>query len=243
MLPKIDVPIYNVELPLTKKKIRYRPFLVKEEKLLMMAMESEDFKGVITTIKQIANNCILDEIDIDELPVTDIEFLFLHLRARSVSEVVELSYKCNNTVKDDDGKEKPCNHIVKLNFNIFDVKPEFNENHKNKIELSKQLGIVMRYPTFESIEQIEDVSDVEKVFTILTTCIDYIYDDENIYYAKDVTKEELVEFIDGMTREQFEKVKEFFDTMPKLRKRVDFKCGRCGYSENIEVEGIQNFFG
>jgi hypothetical protein len=243
MLPKIDVPIYNVELPLTKKKIRYRPFLVKEEKLLMMAMESDDFKGVLTTIKQVANNCILDEVDVDDLPVTDIEFLFLHLRARSVSEVVELNYKCNNTVKNDEGNDKTCNHIVKLDFNIFDIKPTFDEKHSNKIELSKDLGIVMRYPTFESVEQIEDVDDIQKVFSILATCIDYIYDADNMYYAKDVTKEELIEFIDSMSREQFEKVKTFFDTMPKLKKNVEFKCGKCGYSENIEVEGIQNFFG
>jgi hypothetical protein len=243
MLPKIDVPIYNVELPLTKKKIRYRPFLVKEEKLLMMAMESDDFKGVMTTIKQVANNCILDQIDVEDLPVTDIEFLFLHLRARSVSEVVELNYKCNNTVKGDDGDEKTCNHIVKLDFNIFDIKPTHDDRHSNKIELSKDLGIVMRYPTFESVEQIEDVDDIQKVFSILATCIDYIYDADNIYYAKNVTKEELIEFIDSMSREQFDKVKTFFDTMPKLKKNVDFKCGRCGYSENIEVEGLQNFFG
>jgi DNA-directed RNA polymerase subunit M/transcription elongation factor TFIIS len=242
MLPKIDVPMYSVELPLTKKKIRYRPFLVKEEKLLMMAMESNDFGGIMTTIKQVANNCILDEIDIDNLPVTDIEFLFLQLRARSVSEVVELSYKCNNTVKDDEGNEKTCNHIVKFDFNIFDIKPTFDEKHTNKIELSPELGIVMRYPTFESIEMIEEDSDVNKVFSILDTCVDYIYDKDNVYYAKDATKEEIREFIESMTRDQFEKVKNFFDTMPKLKKRVDFKCGKCGYSENIEVEGLQNFF-
>jgi DNA-directed RNA polymerase subunit M/transcription elongation factor TFIIS len=242
MLPKIDVPIYNVELPLSKKKIRYRPFLVKEEKLLMMAMEANDVKGITMAIKQIANNCILDEIDIDDLPVTDIEFLFLQLRARSVNEIVELSYKCNNTIADVEGNEKTCDHIVKIDFNIFDIKPTFDEKHTNKIELSPELGVVMRYPTFESIELIEDESDVNKVFSILDTCIDYIYDKDNIYYAKDTTKEELREFIEGMTREQFEKVKNFFDTMPQLKKRVDFKCGKCGYSENIEVEGLQNFF-
>jgi DNA-directed RNA polymerase subunit M/transcription elongation factor TFIIS len=243
MLPKIDVPIYNVELPLTKKKIRYRPFLVKEEKLLMMAMESEDVKGVTTTIKQIANNCILDEVDVDDLPVLDLEFLFLQLRARSVNEIVEMNYKCNNIIKDEEGGGKSCDHVVKVEFNIFDIKPTFDEKHTNKIELSAELGIVLRYPTFESIEMIDDVNDVEKVFSILSTCIDYIYDAENIYYTKDATKEEIDNFIDGMTREQFEKVKVFFDTMPRLKKKVDFKCGKCGYSEEIEVEGIQNFFG
>jgi hypothetical protein len=242
MLPKIDVPIYELDLPLTKKKIRYRPFLVKEEKLLMMAMESDDLKGVMTTIKQVANNCLLDELDVDNLPVMDIEYLFLHLRARSVSEVVELSYKCNNKVKDEEGKEKTCNHIVKFDFNIFDIKPTFDAKHTNKIELSGELGLVMRYPSFESVEQIEGSSDVEKVFSILTNCIDYIYDKENVYYTKDVSKEELEEFIDSMTREQFDKVKQFFDTIPKLAKKVNFTCGKCGYSEEIEIEGIQNFF-
>jgi DNA-directed RNA polymerase subunit M/transcription elongation factor TFIIS len=243
MLPKIDVPMYSVELPLTKKKVRYRPFLVKEEKLLMMAMEADDIKGITTTIKQIVNNCILDEIDVDSLPVMDIEFLFLQLRARSVNEIVELSYKCNNILKDDEGTEKICNHIVKFDFNILEIKPTHDENHSNKIELNSELGIVMRYPTFESIEMIEDESDVNKVFSILTTCIDYVYDKDNIYYAKDVPSKDLNEFIESMTREQFDKVKNFFETMPKLKKKVDFKCGKCGYSENIEVEGIQNFFG
>jgi hypothetical protein len=243
MLPKIDVPIYNVELPLSKKKIRYRPFLVKEEKLLMMTMESEDLKAVTTTIKQIANNCILDEVDVDHLPVTDIEFLFLQLRARSVSEVVELNYKCNNIVTDDEDKEKTCGHLVKVNFNLFDVKPIYDENHTNKIEFTPELGVVMKYPTFESVEEIENTEDIEKGFSILNACIDYIYDAENIYYVKDVPKQELDEFVDSMTREQFEKIKVFFDTMPKLKKKVDFKCDKCGYSENIEIEGIQNFFG
>jgi DNA-directed RNA polymerase subunit M/transcription elongation factor TFIIS len=242
MLPKIDVPIYDVQLPLTKKKIRYRPFLVKEEKLLMMAMEANDVKGITTTIKQIANNCILDDVDVDDLPVLDIEFLFLQLRARSVNEIVDLSYKCNNKIVDTEGKENTCNHIVKINFNLFDIKPIYDQTHTNKIELSSELGLVMRYPTFESIEMIEDESDVNKVFSILDNCIDYIYDRDNVYYAKDTTKEELREFIESMTRDQFEKVKNFFDTMPKLKKRVDFKCGKCGYSENIEVEGLQNFF-
>lgn len=243
MLPKIDVPMYSVELPLTKKKVRYRPFLVKEEKLLMMAMEADDSSGVTMAIKQIANNCILDEVDVDSLPVLDLEFLFLQLRARSVNEIVEMNYKCNNILKDDEGTEKSCDHIVKVEFNIFDIKPTHDENHTNKIELSSELGIVMRYPSFNSIELIEDMNDVDKVFSILNTCIDYIYDKDNIYYAKDVTTEELNEFIDSMTREQFDKIRTFFDTMPKLKKRLDFKCGKCGYSENIEVEGIQNFFG
>jgi DNA-directed RNA polymerase subunit M/transcription elongation factor TFIIS len=209
----------------------------------MMAMEADDIKGITTTIKQIVNNCILDEIDVDSLPVMDIEFLFLQLRARSVNEIVELSYKCNNILKDDEGTEKICNHIVKFDFNILEIKPTHDENHSNKIELNSELGIVMRYPTFESIEMIEDESDVNKVFSILTTCIDYVYDKDNIYYAKDVPSKDLNEFIESMTREQFDKVKNFFETMPKLKKKVDFKCGKCGYSENIEVEGIQNFFG
>jgi hypothetical protein len=242
MLPKIDVPVYTVDLPLSKQKIRYRPFLVKEEKILLMAMESDDEKAVVDAIKQIINNCCLDEIDIDKMPVLDFEFFFLNLRARSISEIVDLQYKCNNKVKDDNGEEKTCNNSVKIQLNLLDVKPEINTEHTNKIEFTGKMGMVMKYPNFKMIEMIESKSDVEKIIDIILNCIDYIYDDENIFYKKDISQEELYEFIDSLTREQFEKVQKFFDGIPKLKKDLNFKCNKCGYSENIVVEGIQNFF-
>lgn len=241
-LPKLDVPIFTIDLPLSKQKVRYRPFLVKEEKILLMAMESNDEKTVIESIKQIVNNCCLDEINIDELPVLDLELFFLHLRARSVGEIADLQYKCNNKIKTDNEEEKTCNHVVKLQVNVLEIKPEIDKNHTNKIQLSEKLGIVMKYPNFKILENITDGSEVEKIIKIITNCIDYIYDEENIYYKKDIIQEELMEFIEGMTRDQFEKIQEFFDTIPKIKKDIEFKCGKCGYQEKIAVEGIQNFF-
>jgi DNA-directed RNA polymerase subunit M/transcription elongation factor TFIIS len=241
-LPKIDVPIYTLELPLSKKKVRYRSFLVKEEKILLMAMESEDEKTVMESIKQIVNNCVLDELDVDTLPLTDLEFIFLNLRARSVGEIVNLQYKCNNKVKDAEGEEKVCNNVVQIDVNLLEIKPEINKKHNKKIELSKELGIVMRYPDFKIMESIDGATDTEKIMKIVSSCIDYIYDKETIYYRKDIEEKELVEFVDSMSREQFLKVQEFFDTLPKIKKEVDFKCNKCGHEENIVIEGLQNFF-
>lgn len=244
-LPKIDVPIHTVDLPLTKKTVRFRPFLVKEEKLLLMAMESQEQKTIIDSIKQVLNNCCLDEVDIESLPTSDLEFFFLNLRARSVGEIVELQYRCNNKVKDEAGEEKTCNHVVKFDLNILEVKPEIPANHTTKIELTKDLGIMMKYPNITAIETIEagEGSDVEKVMKIVSECIDFIYDTESIYYKKDISAEELTEFVESLTREQFSKIQEFFDTLPKIRKTVEFTCGKCGYKEDIVIEGIQNFFG
>jgi rubrerythrin len=241
-LPKIDVPVYTIDLPLSKKNVRYRPFLVKEEKLLLMAMESNEEKTVIDTIKQIINNCCLDEIDVDNLPVLDLEFFFLNLRARSIGEVVNLQYKCNNIVKDEEGNEKDCGNVVKFDVNILEIKPEENINHTNKIELSEKMGLMMNYPNFKMIGDNESLTDVEQIIKIISDCIEYIYDEDSIYYKKDITQEDLNEFIEGLTREQFSKVQDFFDTIPKIKKDVEFKCNKCGYTENITIEGIQNFF-
>ena len=242
-LPKLDVPIFTLELPLTKKKIRYRPFLVKEEKILLIAMESDDENSVMNSIVQILNNCCLDDIDIDELPVTDVEYFFLKLRARSVGEIVDLNYKCNNIVKNETGEESRCDNPVKLQVNVLEIEPTFNPEHTNKIELTEKLGIVMRYPNFKLIDKIKAKNDVDQILQTIINCVEYIYDEETIYYKKDISNEELAEFIDNLTQKQFEKLQNFFETLPSLKKEVDFKCGKCGYEEKIEIEGIQNFFG
>lgn len=240
-LPKLDVPIFELTLPLTKKKVKFRPFLVKEEKILLMASESDDANATFLAIKQIINNCCISEIDVDDLPVTDLEFFFLNLRARSVGEIVDLQYKCNNKVTNDKGEEGECGNIVKLKVNVLEIQPEIPEGHTNKIELTPKLGIMMRYPTMSMMENVEG-TEVERITSVLLDCVDYIYDEDNIYYKKDISKEELTEFFDGMTREQFAKVQGFFETLPKISKNVDFKCNKCGYHENILVEGMQSFF-
>lgn len=245
MLPKVDVPLYEITLPLMKKKVKFRPFLVKEEKILLMAAESDDQNAVILAIKQIITNCLVTKIDVDNLPIMDFEYLFLHLRARSVGETIDLQYKCNNDINEG-GEERKCNHVVKLSFNALEVEPELNSNEVNKIELTPKLGIVLKYPTFGSLDELtekNDISATELVLKTIISSIDYIYDEESLYYAKDTPKEELIDFVDSLTREQFSQIQNFFENIPKLKKKLDFKCGKCGYSDNIEVEGIQSFFG
>ncbi len=208
-----------------------------------MAMESEEADSVLLAVKQILTNCCLDDLDIEDLPITDIEFLFLNLRARSVNEVVELPYRCNNKVTKD-GEEKECGNIVKLEMNLLEIHPEVHEKKIDKIELSDKMGILIKYPSFKMVEeaQKQDGSEVDKLMNILVACIDGVYTEETIFYSKDVPKKELMEFIENLTRDQFGKIQEFFETMPKIKKDVDFHCSKCGYEERISIEGLQSFF-
>ena len=243
-LPKIDVPTYETKLISNGKTVKYRPFLVKEQKLFLMAAQSTDEKETVDVVKQVLNNCILSDIDVDDLPTFDLEHLFMQLRARSVGEVVNLKYNCNNTVKDDKDEEKVCGSLVKFDLNILDIKPIIDEKHSSKIEINDKLGIMMKYPTLSLIKDAGNLAneDVDTVLNVIVSCIDYIYDADQMYYAKDSTKEELLEFIEGMEQEDMEKIQLFFTTMPKIAKELDFKCKKCGYEETITVQGIQNFF-
>lgn len=242
MLPKLDVPIYEVKLISTGKTIRFRPFLVKEQKLFLMASESTDPKETINTIRQVLKNCILDELDIDSLPTFDLEFLFMNLRARSVEEVVDLKYKCNNIVKNDKGEDTTCTGSVEFKLNLLEIEPIKDPNHTNKIQLTENLGIALKYPSFDMIQKYESKSENEIMAGVLTDCIDYVFDNDQIYYAKDQTKEELDEFIDNLQQKDLEKIKVFFDTMPEIKKDVHFKCPKCLYEEDIQIKGLQSFF-
>jgi hypothetical protein len=245
MLPKIDTPLYELELPLLKRKVQFRPFLVKEEKILLMAMESEDENSVVLGIKQIMQNCIMTDIDIEDLPILDFEYLFLNLRARSVGEIIDLQYKCNNDIPgSEEEKTHKCGNLISLSFNALEVNPEVTEVNQ-KIQLTPKLGVVLKYPTFKAIENVslkENNNPVDFVSETIISAIDYIFDEENLYYAKDTPKEELIDFIDSLTKDQFGMVQKFFEDIPKLTKKIDFKCNKCGYEENIEIQGIQSFF-
>ena len=242
MLPKIDVPIYELNLISTGKKIRFRPFLVKEQKLLFMANQSDDPKDALNVVKQICKNCIVDDIDVEALPVFDLEFIFLNLRARSVSEVINLQYKCNNKVKNEADEETVCGNLEKFDVNLLEILPTKDPKHDKKIMLSDKLGIMMKYPTFEMIANLKGQNENETLMELLTICVDNIFDQDNIYYTKDVTKEELEEFIDNLQQKDLEKIQEFFETAPKIKKDISFNCRKCGYKESIEIEGLQNFF-
>ena len=199
MLPKIDVPIYETKLISTGKTVKFRPFLVKEQKLFLISSQSDDINDMINSVKQVITNCVLDDVDVDSLATFDIEHLFIQMRARSVGEIVNLKYNCNNTVKDDKGEEKNCNNQVSVDLNLLEVEPIKNENHTNKIEITDEVGIIMKYPTFDMVNKLNiEGEDFSQIIDVIIECIDYIYDKDNVYYKKDVSKEELLSFIENL---------------------------------------------
>jgi len=239
-LPKLDVPIYELTLNSTNKKISYRPFLVKEEKILLMAMEGGDEKEITTAIKQVINNCILnDEIDVERLPLFDIEYILLNLRARSMGDVVKVTY----TRKD--CPEEKCKP-VEIEVNVNEVELEKDPSHDPKIQLTSGVGVFMKYPDMELMAKFNggfEDQGTEQAFDLIIKSIESVYDDGDVYSKSDYTPEELREFVEGFSQEQFSKIENFFNTMPKMYKDVDFNCTKCGYKEEIRLEGLAGFFG
>lgn len=234
-LPISATPTYNLTVPSTGKNVKYRPFLVKEEKALLIAQQSEDPVVMIDTIKSVIAACIA-EIDVQTLATFDIEYIFAQIRAKSVGEIIDLIFYCD-TCTDDKAK-------VQLSFDLTKLEVEKGEGHTNKIELFDDVGIVMKYPSIETLTELQgiDSSSVESIFSIIIDCIDYIYNSEEVYYAKEHSREELEQFLENMTSEQFGKVQKFFETMPKIRQEVDYNCPVCGKAHHTVLEGIQSFF-
>jgi hypothetical protein len=239
-LPKIDTPVYEVTLPLSKKNIRFRPFLVKEQKNLMMAMESDDSDEIQRNVKQVLINCtLIEDINIDTLPVIDIEYYFLQLRARSVGEMVENKYVCTNIVDD-----KECGNRMDASLNLLDIKVDIDPNAKDIIKLTDKITIKLNYPHFSIVNKLkEKESAVEIAFEIITDSIEYIFDGEQYYYANETPKEELMQFLESLSQEQFGKLEEFFNTLPKMNKTLEIKCSKCGFDHSIAMEGLESFFG
>jgi hypothetical protein len=238
-LPKIDTPIYELDLPLSKKHIRFRPFLVKEQRNLLMALEADDNESIEQNIKQILHNCTLTEnIDIDKLPVTDVEYYFLNLRSKSVGEVVENKYRCNNEVD-----QKECGNIMNVDVNLQDIKVEMPENITDTISLSNNITVKLKYPEYSIVKEIKDTPDIgEFAIKMIANSIEYIHDGEQFYYASEADPKELVDFIDSLNHQQFAKLEEFFNNLPKLQKIVEFTCNKCGFEHKLELEGLNNFF-
>ena len=238
-LPKIDSPIFELDLPLSGKHIRFRPFLVKEQKNLLMALEADDVETINNNIKQVLNNCLLDDnLDIDTLPILDIEYYFLNLRARSVSEVVEAKYKCINPVDD-----KECGNIMDANINVLDIKVTKDENIKEIIQINDTIAVKLKYPTFSSIANAAEVKDVNEIaLQMVVDSIDTIYDGQQSFPAKESSKEELMEFVESLNQHQFQKIQEFFENLPKLDKLINLKCKKCGFDHVIVFEGLESFF-
>lgn len=238
-LPKIEYPIFDVYLKSLNKKIKFRPFLVKEEKLLLMAKEAEDIETLLSTVKQIINNCCLEELNIDDLPLFDIEMVFIHLRLRSVGESLELIYKCENVVN-----EETCggNMVFEIDLNKVEVKEP--EEHTNKIMITEKIGVCMKYPSLRITTSIaKQIDSLENVLDLIYEHLDYVFDDQSKYDSDGISKEELYEFLGSMSVEQLEPFKTFFSTMPYVQTEKNVTCNKCGYNHVIVVKGIDDFFG
>ena len=237
-LPTIATPTYELELPSSEKKIKYRPFLVKEEKLLVLALESEDTKEISNAIKAVLKSCIQTRgVKVETLPTFDIEFLFLHIRGKSVGEELEVSL-----IAPDDGVT-----AVPVKINIDDIKVHREEGHDKKIKLDDNLLMEMKYPSLDQFIKnnfdFDDDASIDKSFEVIASCIDKIYNEEEVWSTSDCTKKELMDFLDQMNTMQFKLIEKFFETMPKLSHTVKLKNPETKVESEVVIEGLASFFG
>lgn len=239
MLPRIEQPTYEIKIPSTGKPITIRPFLVKEEKLLLMALQSNDDRDIINTTKQVIRNCIIDDdIDVDKLPFFDIDYLFIALRAKSVGESIEIKFTCNNRV---DGER--CGHVFPARIDVSNCKVIKDESISNEITLSGGMKIKMKYPSYAVMKTImDDETVMNKKIRIVVGSIDYIQDKDKVYSAKDVSKEELTTFVESLTQEQFKKLETFVDSFPSFVVTTEAKCDKCGFDHRLEYRDFSSFF-
>jgi hypothetical protein len=236
-LPKIATPLYELELPSTGETIQYRPFLVKEEKLLVIALESEETKQITTAIKTVIKNCILTKnIKVESLPTFDIEYLFLNIRGKSVGEELEVNIICP-----DDGETQ-----VPVKINLDDIQVQKNEDHTNKIKVDSSIMMEMKYPSLDQFIKsnfdFNDKNAMDQSFELIGSCIDKIYTEEEVWSALDVSKKELTDFLESMNSSQFKEIEKFFETMPKLSHTIQVKNPVTEIESEVVLEGLASFF-
>lgn len=238
-LPKIDVPVYELKIPSTGTMIKVRPFSVKEEKLLLMAVESNDMPEIINTTMQIINNCIVDgDVNIDKLPFFDIDYIFIFLRAKSIGESIDVKLECRNLVN-----EKPCGNIVPSQMNIANCDLYIPDNLSDDIKLDKNKGVKMKYPTYASVKRLDDdKGNLDKKLTLIVNSIDYIYDAATRYYSKDFSKDELKKFVEDLTEENFKKLEYFVDNFPTFYVTLKAKCSKCQFDHEVRYTDFYDFF-
>ena len=228
-LPKLNTPTYELKLPSSGEKIRFRPFLVKEHKVLLTMSEAED-NEVSRIIRELVDVCTFKELKIKDLPHFDIEYIFMNLRAKSIGEIVDVVVNCE------------CGTKIETNFNIEDLKVEVAEGHSNKIMINDDVGIEMKYPNIDEVVGVFASNDSQKIFELIINCIKAVYDQNEYWDAKDQTRAELEEFIYSLTKEQFDNVEKFFVTAPKIVQIIETDCPDCKKHNTSRLEGLQNFF-
>ena len=234
-LPKLAAPRFALEIPSTGKRISFRPFLVKEEKALLMAAQSEDTVDMIDAVKDVISSCVLDEsFNVEEIPYFDLEYIFINIRAKSISEVVRLEYRHTGGVN---YQGIACDAVTPVEINLEQVKVQKNDKHTNKIQLDGKLGLELRYPTINDVRMVSEGSDE---IEMLAKCILSVYDEDSVYEPDNL--EDSIEFIESLNNEQFMRIMNFIATMPKLKHTFSYRCRGCGQEDTVTLEGMSDFF-
>ena len=235
-LPQVALPTYELTVPSTGKKLKYRPFVVKEEKVLLIALESGDDKQIEQATRTLLKNCIQSRVKVEDLTMFDLEYIFLQIRAVSVGEVVEMNVTCQ-----DDNET-----TVKYAINLTEVEVQFPEEHSKKIEISDTMGVIMKYPGYEAFIDgsiIGNTPTADDLIDIIASCIDQIYDGEDVYDSSTTSKKEFVQFVEGLTNKTFEQIQKFFESTPVLAHSFSVKNPNTGEISEFTIQGLSNFFG
>ena len=234
-LPKLNVPTYELVVPSTDEKVKYRPFLVKEEKILLIAMESGKSEDMLQSVKDIVDECTFNKLKLGSMPMFDVEYIFLQIRAKSVGEVSKLKVLCQDDMKT----------YANVSVDLNDIEVQVDDDHTNKIVLSDEMGVIMKYPTIDAFGKngIADIS-TENMLDVIAACIAQIYDKkgEEVYDSKDSTKKELIEFIEQLNTKQFQDIQKFFDTMPSLKHEIMVMNPKTNVESKVILTGLNDFF-
>ena len=243
-LPRVVTPTYELNLPSTGKKYKYRPFLVKEEKVLMMAMETDNEASMISALMDIIDNCVSGDIKVKELPTFDLEYIFLQLRARSISNIITVNLtrpeqlkNCCEKATDEDTCE--------ISIDVDEIQIVQEDKLESKILLTDQIGVELKYPSTGMVQKLTGVGemDTDTVFKLISKCIEQIWDKDEVYNAVDYSQKELDSFLESLTSEQFGKIRTFFEAIPKLQHEITWTCQHCSKTTKMMLEGLQSFFG
>lgn len=238
-LPKIDVPVYTVKIPSNQKEIKVRPFTVKEEKLLFIAAESKNLEDIITTSKQVLNNCIISsDVNIDKLPFFDIDYLFIFLRAKSIGESVDIRLTCHNVLEDG----QTCNHNFPTKLDISNCEMLSDDSIKNEIKFDRYSGVKMKYPNYTLIKKLDEVPDIDKKTIIIINSIEHIYDKKGVYSAKDYSSKELKDFVENLTEEHYNKMEAYVNNFPTFVVKLEADCPKCKFHHVVRYSDFADFF-
>lgn len=241
-LPKNTIPTYTTKLPLSNKEVKFRPFIVKEEKAIMIALQDNSSMTIYDTIKSVLLSCTYNAVDVDSLPLSDLEYLFLQLRIKSKGSLVDVAFKCDHEKED----KTVCGNITEFQIDLNDITIDSSSVPSRKIMLNENesFGVILKYPTLSSMQFIEDLfvsEDVTKIYSVFSKFIDTIFKGEDLYDTKDYSEADLIDWIESLTDSQFEKIKNFFGELPKLKYTQKVKCSSCGHEEEIEMTGLKSF--